>query len=87
MTLQKLTHNESERVIVYFITITVVVYNEGNSYETYEELTDSIVSKLVTFSWYGSVQQLLKIDKFTLKLVRYASVRGRRSISFPDDIL
>ena len=77
MTLQKPSDNEPKRVSVYFNSSTVVVYYEGISDETYEELVENIVSKLVTFSSYGSGWQLLQIDKVTLKLVRYAPVRGR----------
>ena len=84
MTLQKPSDNEPERVSVYFNTSTVVVYYEGISDETYEELVDNIVSKLVTFSSYGSGWQLLQIDKVTLKLVRYAPVRGRSFIPFAE---
>ena len=58
MTLQKPSDNEPERVSVYFNTRTVVYY-EGILDETYEELVDDTVSKLVTFSSYGSGWQLL----------------------------
>ena len=84
MTLQKPSDNEPEIVSVYFNTSTVVVYYEEISDETYEELVDNIVSKLVTFSSYGSGWQFLQIDKVTLKLVRYAPVRGRSFIPFPE---
>ena len=84
MTLQKQSDNEPERVSVYFNTSTVIVYCEGISDESYEELVDNIVSKLVTFSSYGSGWQLLQIEKVTLKLVRYAPVRGRGFIPFPE---
>ena len=84
MILQKPSDNEPERVSVYFNTSTVVVYYEGISDETYEELVDSKVSKLVTFSSNGSGWQLLQNDKFSLKFVCYAPVRGRSFIPFPE---
>ena len=81
MKLQKPSYNEPERVSVYFNTSTVVVYYGGISDETYEEMVDNIVSKLLNFSSYGVGWQLLKIDKITLKLVRYALIRGIHSFS------
>ena len=62
----------------------MVVYYEGFSDEAYQELVDNIVSKLVTFSNYGSGWQFLQTEKFTLKIVRYATVRGRSFIPFPE---
>ena len=75
MTLQKPLEEEVEKVSVYFNTETVTVYHSGISDESYESLIDSIVSKLVIFSSYGSGWQLLFIDKLTLKLVKCVAVR------------
>ena len=69
MTLQKPLEEEIEKVSVYFNTETVTVYHSGISDESYESLIDSIVSKLVMFSSYGSGWQLLSIDKVTLTAV------------------
>ena len=82
MTLQKPLEEEIEKVSVYFNTETVTVYHSGISDESYESLIDSIVSKLVIFSSYGSGWQLLSIDKVTLKLTRCVAVRGSSFIPF-----
>ena len=87
MTLQKPSDNQPERAGIYFNPCTVVVYYEEISDETYEELVDKIVSKLVTFSIYGSGWQLLQIDKVTLKLVCYAPFEVEVSFLFLKCIL
>ena len=86
MTLQKTLEEEIEEVSVYFNRETVTVYHSGISDENYESLIDSIVSKLVLFSSYGSGWQLLSIDKDTLQLTRCVAVRGSNSYHFMRDI-
>ena len=84
MTLQK-PEEEPEKVSVYFNTNTTTVYYTGITDTVFEELVDNIVSKLVSFSSYGSGWQLQAIDKITVKLVRYIPVRGSSFIPFPDN--
>ena len=85
MTLQKPGEEEPEKVSVYFNTNTTTVYYTGITHTVFEELVDNIVSKLVSFSSYGSGWQLQTIDKITVKLVRYIPVRGSSFIPFPDN--
>ena len=54
LSLTKPVAEETERVTVYFNTETVSLYHTGLSDETYTELVDSIVTKLVSFSSHGS---------------------------------
>ena len=84
LSLTKPVAEETERVTVYFNTETVSLYHTGLSDETYTELVDSIVTKLVSFSSHGSGWQLSSIDKVTLKLVRFVPVRGSSFIPFPE---
>ena len=63
MTLQKPLDNEPERVSIYFNTGTVVVYYEGISDETYEELVDNLVSKLVLSPVMEVVGSCCKLTK------------------------
>ena len=70
MTLQKPLDDDQEKLSVFFNTNTRIVYHSGISDEIFEDLVDNIVSKLVSFSSYGSVWQLLSIDKVTLKLTK-----------------
>ena len=49
MTLQKPTDDDPEKVTVYFNTHTTILYYTGISDTTYEDLVDTIVSKLVSF--------------------------------------
>ena len=65
-----------KKVSVYFKTKTITVYHSEVSDESYESLIDKIVSKLVIFSSHRSDWQLLSINKVTLKLARFVSVRG-----------
>ena len=82
MTLQKPSDDEQEKLSMFFNTNTRVVYHSGISNEIFEDLVDNIVSKLVSFSSYGSGRQLLSIDKVTLKLAKYVLVRGSSFIPF-----
>ena len=84
MTLQK-PGEEPEKVSVYFNTNTTTVYYTGITDTVFEELVDNTVSKLISFLSYGSGWQLQKIDKITVKLVRYIPVRGSSFIPFPDN--
>ena len=60
------------------------MYYTGISDSTYEDLVDTIVSKLVSFSSYGSGWQLQTIDKVILKLVRYVPMCGSSFIPFSE---
>ena len=82
MTLQKPLDDDQEKLSVFFNTNTRIVYHSGISDEIFEELVNNIVSKLVSFSSYGSGWQLLSIDKVTLKLAKYVPVRGSSFIPF-----
>ena len=82
MTLQKTGEEEPEKVSVYFNTNTTTVYYTGITDTVFEELVDNIVSKLVSFSSYGSGWQLQTIDKITVKLVRYIPVGGEQVHTF-----
>ena len=84
LSLTKPVAEETERVTVFFNTETVSLYHTGLSDETYTELVDSIVTKLVSFSSHGSGWQLSSIDKVTLKLVRFVPVRGSSFIPLPE---
>ena len=82
MTLQKPLDDDQEKLSMFFNTKTRIVYHSGISDEIFEDLVDNIVSKLVSFSSYGSGWQLLSIDKVTLKRVKYVPVRGSSFIPF-----
>ena len=82
MTLQKPLDDDKEKLSVFFNTNTRIVYHSGILDEIFEDLDDNIVSKLVSFSSYGSGWQLLSIDKVTLKLAKYVPVRGSSFIPF-----
>ena len=84
MSLQKPTDEDAEKVTVYFNTHTTTVYYTGISDITYEDRVDTIVSKLVSFSSYGSSWQLQTTDKVTIKLVRYIPKRGSSFILFSE---
>ena len=82
MTLQKPTDEDPEKVTVYFNTNTTTNYYTGISETTYEDLVNTIVSKLVSFSGSGSGWQLQTTDKVTINLVRYVPIRGSSFIPF-----
>ena len=84
MTLQKPTDEDPEKVTVYFNTHTTTVYYTGISDTTYEDLVETIVSKLGSFSSYGNGWQLQIIDKVTIKLVRFVPIRGSSFIPFSE---